>query len=60
MLRGIMGFCFAGGRLEGKWKMSENRETPDRLGVIDGFRARASGDDLEIAEAASRKGTPVG
>lgn len=39
--------------------MSENRETQDRLGVIDGFKTRASGDDLEIVEAASRKVMPV-
>ena len=50
MLRGIVGFRFEITRLEGKSKMSQNRETQDRLGVIDGLKARASGDDLEIAE----------
>jgi len=58
MLRGIIGFRFEITRLEGKWKMSQNREMQDRIGVIDGLKARASGDDLEIAEAVTRKMAP--
>src|ERR1044072_125541 len=50
MLRGIVGFRFVITRLEGKWKMSQNRETQDRLGVIDGLKSRAEGDDLAIAD----------
>ena len=57
MLRGIVGFRFEIARLEGKWKMSQNRETQDRVAVIDGLKSRAAGDDLEIAEAVSRKNT---
>jgi transcriptional regulator len=49
MLRGIVGFRFAITRLEGKWKMSQNREMPDRGGVAKGLALRADGDDLEIA-----------
>ena len=60
MLRGIVGFRFEITRLEGKSKMSQNRETQDRLGVIDGLKARASGNDLEIAETVARKMTPAG
>ena len=41
MLRGIVGFRFVITRLEGKWKMSQNRETQDRAGVVSGF-ARAA------------------
>ena len=59
MLRGIVGFRFEITRLEGKSKMSQNRETQDRLGVIDGLKARASGDDLEIAETVAAKMTPA-
>jgi transcriptional regulator len=51
MLRGIVGFRFAITRLEGKWKMSQNRETPDREGVVAGLNERASGEDREIAQA---------
>ncbi len=50
MLRGIVGFRFAITRLEGKWKMSQNREVQDRAGVVSGLRARRHGDDLEIAD----------
>ena len=49
MTRGIVGFRFAITRLEGKWKMSQNREPQDRAGVVQGLTARASGDDREIA-----------
>jgi transcriptional regulator len=58
MLRGIVGFRFAITRLEGKWKMSQNREAQDRAGVVAGLTARATGDDLEIAEAVTRAMTP--
>jgi transcriptional regulator len=58
MLRGIVGFRFAITRLEGKWKMSQNREVQDQVGVVKGLSARAAGDDLEIAEVVSRRITP--
>ena len=54
MTRGIVGFRFAITRLEGKWKMSQNRVEQDWKGVVDGLNARATGDDLEVAEAVSR------
>jgi transcriptional regulator len=57
MLRGIVGFRFEITRLEGKWKMSQNRDTQDRVGVIEGLKARAAGDDLEIADAVTRRMT---
>ena len=60
MLRGIVGFRFEITRLEGKWKMSQNRETQDRIAVIDGLKARAAGDDLEIADAVAGKMTAGG
>jgi transcriptional regulator len=50
MLRGIVGFRFPIARLEGKWKMSQNREMWDREGVVQGLRARRHGDDLEVAD----------
>jgi transcriptional regulator len=55
MLRGIVGFRFAITRLEGKWKMSQNREPQDRVRVVEGLKSRAAGDDLEIADAVLRK-----
>ena len=58
MLRGIVGFRFAITRLEGKWKMSQNREAQDREGVVKGLSARGAGDDLEMAQLVSRRITP--
>lgn len=37
-LKGIIGFTLALTRLEGKWKMSQNRPAADRAGVIAGLR----------------------
>jgi transcriptional regulator len=39
MLRGIVGFALPITRLEGKWKMSQNRPAEDRAGVVDGLLA---------------------
>ena len=49
MLGGIIGFCISIARLEGKWKMSQNREVTDRDGVAKGLGKRGSSDDLEMA-----------
>jgi len=37
-MRGIVGVEIAVTRIEGKWKMSQNRPEADRAGVIAGFR----------------------
>jgi transcriptional regulator len=50
MLRGVVGFRFTIARLEGKWKLSQNREAPDRAGVVQGLGARAAGGHLEQEE----------
>jgi transcriptional regulator len=49
MVRGIVGLKFAIARLEGKVKMSQNREPRDRAGVVRGLADRAQGQDGEIA-----------
>ena len=54
MLRGIIGFRFAFTRLEGKWKMNQNREMPDRRGVVKGLGERGRSDDLEMADFVAR------
>jgi|SRR6516165_7533838 len=54
MSRSIIGFRFDITRLEGKWKMSQNREIKDRNGVVSGLRKRGAGDDTEMAEIVSR------
>ena len=58
MLRGIVGFRFAITRLEGKWKMSQNREVKDREGVVQGLSMRAAADDLEMAHIVARRIEP--
>lgn len=60
MLRGIVGFRFAISRLEGKWKMSQNREMQDRGGVMQGLRRRGQGDDAEIADYVASEIKPSG
>jgi transcriptional regulator len=54
MLRSIIGFRFAITRLEGKCKMSQNREMQDRDGVAKGLAKRGNGDDLALAEIVRR------
>ena len=39
MLKGIVGFALPIARLEGKWKMSQNRPAEDRAGVVAGLQA---------------------
>jgi transcriptional regulator len=58
MLRGIVGFRFAIARLEGKWKMSQNREMRDRAGVVQGLGQRGEGDDAAVAALVRRHLTP--
>jgi len=56
LLRGIIGIEITIARLEGKWKLSQNRTVEDRQGAIDGLRQE--GDPLSVAMAdwmASRK-----
>jgi transcriptional regulator len=54
MLRGIVGISFEIARLEGKCKMSQNRTTTDRAGVISGLRTRDAAGDIELAELVER------
>jgi transcriptional regulator len=49
MMRGIVGLKFAISRLEGKVKMSQNRQPPDRAGVVRGLAERAHGGDSQVA-----------
>jgi len=44
MLKGIVGFALPIARLEGKWKMSQNRPAADRAGVVAGLAAEGRTD----------------
>jgi transcriptional regulator len=50
MMRAIVGLRLKVERLEGKWKMSQNRPAADRLGTIAGLAGSAKAGDLEVAE----------
>jgi transcriptional regulator len=39
MLKGIVGIEIPIARLEGKWKVSQNRPAADREGIVTGLRA---------------------
>lgn len=54
MLKGIIGFEFVIERLEGKWKMSQNRSEADRRGVVDGLQAGTTPDEGIVASIMSR------
>jgi transcriptional regulator len=41
-LKGIVGVRLTVTRLEGKWKMSQNRNAEDRAGVVEGLRAEGN------------------
>ena len=49
-LKGIVGVEIAIARIEGKWKVSQNRPAVDRAGVVAGLRG--SGGDAEMIAAA--------
>jgi transcriptional regulator len=55
MLNGIVGFELTITRLQGKWKMSQNRPAIDRTGVVDGLREDGQPDlAREVAEVSAR------
>lgn len=50
-LKGIIGFSMRIERLEGQWKLSQNKSHADYQGVIDGLKAREEPDAIHTAEA---------
>jgi transcriptional regulator len=59
MLRAIVGFAVPIARLEGKWKMSQNRNEADLAGVRAGL-ARERGPDHDAVAAAMAPREPAG
>jgi transcriptional regulator len=57
MLNSIIGFEMTITRLEGKWKMSQNRPEIDRVGVIAGLRADGQ---PELSDTVARVAGPAG
>jgi transcriptional regulator len=54
MLRGIVGFAIPLTRLQGKWKMSQNRPAEDRAGVVAGLEAEGRNDVAALVPAPAR------
>jgi transcriptional regulator len=50
MLRAIVGFALPITRLEGKWKMSQNRPATDRAGVVEGLRREGGPAEASVAQ----------
>lgn len=50
LLKGIVGFELPIRRLEGKWKVSQNRNAADRQGAIDGLSRLGSAEDSAMAD----------
>ncbi|MBZ6076209.1 FMN-binding negative transcriptional regulator [Microvirga puerhi] len=55
-LKGIVGVQIAIARIEGKWKVSQNRPEGDRLGVSEGLRSRESRTAQEMADLVDQRG----
>lgn len=51
MLKGIVGIEIPLTRVEGKWKLSQNRPEPDQAGAMAGLEARGDTDSRALAEA---------
>ncbi|HZU26391.1 MAG TPA: FMN-binding negative transcriptional regulator [Bryobacteraceae bacterium] len=56
MLRAIVGIEIPIARLEGKWKVNQNRMPEDRAGVIAALESRGSAEDLEMAALIRERG----
>jgi len=57
-MRAIVGIEIPISRIEGKWKMSQNRPEADRQGVIEGFRATGEA-GAEIAALVAERGAEL-
>jgi transcriptional regulator len=56
MCRGIVGVEIRLTRIEGKWKLSQNRPAADRRGVARGLRERGGDVDRALADGVERAG----
>lgn len=50
MIARIVGIELPLSRIEGKWKVSQNRKLADRLGVIAGLESQATAESLAMTE----------
>jgi transcriptional regulator len=55
MLNGIVGFALPIAKLQGKWKMSQNRPAEDQAGVVAGLQAENKRRVADLVAAVARK-----
>ena len=55
-LKGIVGIEIPINRIEGKWKVSQNRPEDDRVGVAEGLRSSGSAQDRAMGDLVARRG----
>ncbi len=55
LLKGIVGVEFRISRLEGKWKMSQNRSSEDIDGVVEGLRQSQSQNERLVGEIVAER-----
>ena len=58
LLKQVVGIEIEIGRLEGKWKMSQNQSKDDRAGVVAGMSPSASAADREVANIVEERRRP--
>ncbi len=56
-IKGIVGLEIPIARIEGKWKVSQNRSVADRQGVVDGLRQEAP-EKGDMADLVTQRGDP--
>jgi transcriptional regulator len=59
-IKGIIGVEITIGRIEGKWKVSQNRPEPDRAGVAAGYRGQGPAGASMADLVAERGGLSMG
>lgn len=57
-LKGIVGFALPITRLEGKWKMSQNRPAADRIGAVEGLLREGGPDEAAAASIMAGEAGP--
>ena len=58
MLKAIVGFELPVARLEGKWKMSQNRPAEDRAGVVEGLKREGGAKEAAVADIVATAARP--
>jgi transcriptional regulator len=59
-LKGIVGIEIPISRIEGKWKLSQNRPEADRRGVVEGLRLEDDPASAAMAELVAERSRPAG